>query len=186
MKKTLVSLALMMASSSVFAEQQCFDDLTRTAPNTRFSYSELGTVTDHQTGLTWMRCAIGQQWNQDQQRCDGEAQLENWQSALQTAQAVDDEQANHRLFQFAGKRGWRMPNIKELVSLSEAACHSPSMNGRAFGSAYTVELGSLATYIWSNTPSTQGAAALSFESANGEVYHHPHSMTFSVLLVTEQ
>ncbi|POC39962.1 hypothetical protein CRN55_06740 [Vibrio vulnificus] len=186
MKKTLTTLALLLASSSVWAEQQCLDGLTPTASNARFSYSDLGTVTDKQTGLTWMRCAVGQQWNQAQERCEGEAQLENWQSALQTAQAVDDENANHALFNFAGKRGWRMANIKELVSLTEAACHSPSLNARAWGSAYTVELGNLAVYIWSNTPSTQGASALSFDSANGEVYHHAQTQGLSVLLVTEQ
>lgn len=186
MKKMFITVSLLFISLTALAQQQCLHSMALSAPNTRFDYSNQGIVKDKLTGLTWMRCAVGQQWDADLDRCLGDATLENWQGALQTAQAVDDPNANHPLYQFAGKQGWRMPNIKELVSLSEMACYSPSMNDRVWGSAYDVEPGDLAGYIWSNTPSTQEASALSFDSVNGEVIHHSHNFAFSMLMVTEQ
>lgn len=33
---------------------------------------------------------------------------------------------------------WRLPNIKELVSLTEMACFGPAMNSRAFAQALSM------------------------------------------------
>lgn len=62
-----------------------------------------GTVTDTRSGLTWMRCALGQTW--DGKHCTGIAKCLSWGQALAL---------NHT---FAGHNNWRMPSIDELLSL---------------------------------------------------------------------
>ncbi len=41
----------------------CDDTMDRTAPSARFLDHGNGTVTDQHTGLTWMRCKLGQTWS---------------------------------------------------------------------------------------------------------------------------
>ncbi|MBE4600468.1 DUF1566 domain-containing protein [Vibrio navarrensis] len=189
MKKLITALALAAASQTAMAAQECSIDIAKSAPNSRYDYSAQGTVTDLKTGLTWMRCPVGMSWNTAQQACTGTADQVTWQSALLTAQQIRDESGNHALHNFAQKKQWRLPNIKELVALTEHACFGPAMNGTAFASGYTVETGDLKGYIWSNTPSGDGQGIMTFDSVNGEVYNYSHSAqssTFSMLLVTDE
>ena len=189
MKKLITALSFALMSQAAMAAQECSTDFAKTAPNTRYTYSEQGTVTDLKTGLTWMRCPVGATWDKTTKVCTGSADKVTWQSALLTAQQVRDESGNHALHNFADKRDWRLPNIKELVALTERACYGPAMNGTAFASGYTVELGDYAGYIWSSTPNGDGTNVVVFDSMNGEVYNwNPleSSNTFSILLVTDE
>jgi hypothetical protein len=61
------------------------------------------TVTDTLTGLQWMRCTIGQVWNNN--HCEGTVTTHQWHDAI----AMKDH--------FAGYSDWRLPTIKELNSL---------------------------------------------------------------------
>ena len=63
MKKLMTALSLVLASQVAMAAQECSTDFAKTAPNTRYTYSDKGTVTDLKTGLTWMRCPVGMTWN---------------------------------------------------------------------------------------------------------------------------
>lgn len=189
MKKLITALSLVLASQAVMAAQECSTDFGKTAPNSRYTYSDVGKVTDLKTGLTWMRCPVGSTWNAANEACDGAATKMSWQLALSTAEQIRNESGNHALHDFAGKKNWRLPNIKELVALTERACHSPAMNGTAFASGYTLEVGDYAGYIWSNTPNGDGSNVMVFDSFNGEVYNwNPlePTNTFSVLLVTDE
>lgn len=62
-------------------------------------------VTDPKTGLQWARCAIGQTWSNG--ACQGAATALAWQSAAGQAAANTPD----------GKAGWRLPNVRELLSL---------------------------------------------------------------------
>lgn len=189
MKKLIATISLILASQAAVAAQECSIDFTKTAPNTRYSYSDKGTVTDLKTGLTWMRCPVGASWDTTNNQCSGSAEKMIWQSALLTAQQVRDESGNHALHNFAGKQNWRLPSIKELAALTERACYGPAMNGTAFASGYNVELGDYAGYIWSNTPNGDGTNVMVFDSINGEIYNwDPLNATneFSLLLVTSE
>ncbi len=64
-----------------------------------------GTVTDMQTRLQWMRCALGQIWKDGS--CTGKAAEYPWQQALDAA----------KKFNYAGYRDWRVPSREELTSL---------------------------------------------------------------------
>lgn len=60
MKKLITALSLVLASQAAMAAQECSTDFGKTAPNSRYTYSDVGTVTDLKTGLTWMRCLLAQ------------------------------------------------------------------------------------------------------------------------------
>lgn len=71
-----------------------------------------GVVRDNRTRLEWMRCSIGQDWNERSQRCDGEAE------AFRTFSG--GEAIARRLNQAGGYNGradWRMPTKDELAGL---------------------------------------------------------------------
>jgi hypothetical protein len=74
-------------------------------PPQRFIPSVDGVeVTDKLTGLVWQRCAVGMTWNNTSRTCSGTATQFKWQGALAYIRAN-------------AKGGWRIPNIKELVSI---------------------------------------------------------------------
>lgn len=90
-----------------------------------------------------MRCTYGKDWNAEQGRCTGQAQPLRWQAALQEVQAINHPGSRHRLHQFAGVKQWRMPNIKELSSLTEQACFAPAANETAFASGLVTEVATM-------------------------------------------
>jgi hypothetical protein len=72
----------------------------------RFSYKAEGAiVVDAETGLEWMRCAMGQQWNPDVGDCTGEASSYSWSKALELSSDV------------GGHTDWRLPGKDELNTL---------------------------------------------------------------------
>lgn len=80
-----------------------------------------GTVTDQRTGLVWQKV--------------GPARRGTWEEALRACSELD----------LAGRKDWRLPNIKELRSLSDDALAAPSadrkflpgMNAAAYWSSTT-------------------------------------------------
>ena len=79
-------------------------------------------VLDLATGLVWQRCSLGQVWDAQNRRCLGLARKLTWQEALQQARALADD---------SGK-AWRLPNLKELVSIVEFQCQAPPFNLEVF------------------------------------------------------
>ena len=100
--------------------QTCNDYITPTTPSQRFIDNGDGTVTDKYTGLIWMRCSLGQTW--DGATCTGVAGTYTWQQALQVAAG----------YTFAGSSAWRVPDKKQLISISERACRHPAINLEIF------------------------------------------------------
>lgn len=121
MKKRSCLLITMMA---LFAQplyaQICRNDITPTTPTRDFTFHDDGTVTHHKTGLMWMRCTLGQNWNGA--TCTSSGQTYTWDGALQAAKGSS----------FAGHGDWRLPNIKELHSIVEQACISLAINATVF------------------------------------------------------
>ncbi|WP_158967575.1 DUF1566 domain-containing protein [Paraglaciecola sp. L3A3] len=114
--------------------QTCLVDFDETAQAQEFLDNGDGTVTDQILGLTWMRCSLGQTW--ESETCTGDASELTWQQALQTAHG----------YKYADKLGWRVPNVKELSSLTERKCVRPAINEIFFPNTPSDD-------FWSSTPS---------------------------------
>ena len=85
-----------------------------------FTINNDGTVTDPTTGLTWMRCAMGQTWNGT--TCTGTASTYTYDQANALTGTVT----------FAGQSDWRLPNIRELQTIMNLSAYGPSIDSTAF------------------------------------------------------
>jgi hypothetical protein len=126
-------LPALFSLPSAAVAQTCKDSIPATTPDSRFIVHNNGTVTHKSTGLTWMRCSLGQTW--DGKTCTGKAQIFDWQKGLQAAGSHD----------FAGHRDWRLPNKNELASILEERCVSPAVNAKIFP-------GTPSVYFWTSSP----------------------------------
>lgn len=123
-----------MLSPVTYAAQTCYDGVTQTTPTERFVINNDGTVSDSKTGLMWQTCSYGQTYNATTQSCDNTALKVTWQEALRAA--VNNDVAEHS--------DWQVPNIKELASILEHSCVTPSIN-------QTVFLGNKSENYWTST-----------------------------------
>ena len=134
MKSNRIILGLLI--SILFTNQEvlatCSDVITESTPDSRFTTTG-DIVIDNTTGLTWMRCSLGLSW--DGADCTGLVTSMGWDTAINTAESTS----------FAGQDDWRLPNIKELASIFESACFSPSINETIFPTT-------VANKYWSSSP----------------------------------
>ena len=75
-----------------------------------------GIATDSATGLIWMRCLLGMEW--DGENCVGNAISYNWEQALQKPKG----------FSYAGYNDWRLPTLDELETLIDDNVGNPHTN----------------------------------------------------------
>jgi hypothetical protein len=115
----------------------CISTIPATTPTARFIVNGDGTVIDTRTGLMWMRCSLGQAWTGT--TCTGTAAQYVWADALAQAQSSS----------YAGHSDWRVPNVKELVSIVERRCAYPAINTDLFPATATWK-------YWTSTPSVAG------------------------------
>ncbi|MCF7987014.1 MAG: DUF1566 domain-containing protein, partial [Methylovulum sp.] len=87
-------------------------------PTSDFTDNGDGTVTHQKTGLTWMRCSLGQTWTGT--TCRGTANTYTYNAALKLNR------------NFAGYSDWRLPNIAELQTIVERNNYSPAINTELF------------------------------------------------------
>lgn len=130
--KKILSVVLVLLSSSVFS-QTCLETIGPSIDVDNFTDNNDGTVTDNRLGLTWMRCSLGQTW--ENSNCSGDAMVLNWQQALVAAHG----------YEYAGKNGWRVPNVKELASITERQCVRPAVNQYLFPNTPADD-------FWTSTP----------------------------------
>lgn len=97
----------------------CVNNLPATNPDEVYIDHGDGTVTDIRTGLMWRQCSEGLSGA----GCTiGSAEIHTWADAL--VEAASSE--------FAGYSDWRVPNVRELLSLMEECRSEPAINIRFF------------------------------------------------------
>ncbi len=154
----ILALGALAAHGGALAQVCYYDSIEATAPADRFIDNGDGTVTDEGTGLQWKRCSEGQSWNGT--TCLGSVTRLSWQGALQLADAAS----------FAGNSDWRLPNIKELASIFEQACHSPAIDLAVFpGTPWSDVLSEPSNSFWSSSPDRSDLAyTRAVHFSNGE------------------
>jgi hypothetical protein len=70
-----------------------------------------GTVKDSRTGLVWMRCSLGQDWDEKAKTCTGSVNVYDWKGAFDIAEKLN------AVGGYAGSTKWRLPTAHELQSL---------------------------------------------------------------------
>jgi hypothetical protein len=135
-KKLLTLFALTLLPVVVSAQTCQTASIPATTPTSRFTVNNNGTLSDSKTGLMWKKCSEGQSGTD----CSvGGAAAYTWQLALQQAQTVNNGGG------FAGYSDWRVPNVKELLSIVEEQCVEPSINLTVFPNAPS-------NRFWSSSP----------------------------------
>lgn len=147
MKKMVLLYVCMFFSGNSFAE--CSNLLTPSTPSDQYVDLGDGTVEDTETGLVWVRCSLGQEWENGD--CIGEDEEMTWLEALDRAENLS----------YGGHDDWRLPNIKELSTIVEYSCSFPAINEEIFPNTQS-------EYIWSSSPTLSGGGSWSvlFSTAN--------------------
>ncbi len=116
-----------------------------------------GTLVDTRTGLQWMRCALGRNWNG--MTCAGQAIRCNW-NQLRTQIAEYNRQGG-----YGGHRDWRVPTIDELSTLIDKGTLIPATDRGTFPET----LG----WFWSSSPGARyasGALLVGFDGGGVHFY----------------
>lgn len=79
-------------------------------------------ILDLSTGLVWQRCSVGQTWDNTLKQCKGVPEKLHWNSALAEAKTLRTNT----------QKNWRVPNIKELMSIVDFQCYAPPFNLEVF------------------------------------------------------
>ncbi len=148
------ALFLLVLSVNSFAQN---------TPTSDFTDNGDGTVTHKKTGLTWMRCALGQTWTGT--TCSGTAKTYTYATAKK-------QTAN-----FAGYSDWRLPNIAELQTIAERDNYNPAINTELFPNTAS-------NSFWSSSPNVDaygGAWYVNF--SYGRVSHYLKVSAYPVRLV---
>lgn len=163
MNRVLCTLVVIWALAPTLLQAACNANIDETTPTARFIDNGDGTITDARTALMWVRCASGQSWNGS--ACTGTATKHTWQDALQLADTSS----------YAGLTNWRLPNVKELVSIVEQRCSNPAINETIFPATPTF-------YFWTGSPLAQGmgnwAHNVSFSDGSDSVDNKAYPDTF--------
>ena len=105
-----------------------------------------GTISDKETNLMWQRCPYGTEWQSASNTCVGSVSSSNWNTALTSA-------TNDKTLEYDD---WRLPNIKELASLSyHSSASNPQINTNIFPIVPEAGVFSGVKYLWSSTPSAE-------------------------------
>lgn len=129
-----------------------------------------GEVHDSSTDLIWDRCSIGQLGEDCTQ---GAAQRLTWADALRAS-----VEANTR--RYKGHQDWRLPNVKELLSIVDLARPCPTIDTAAFPKT-------VCDWYWSATPRAgEPGRAWDVGFDDGHVGHGIEDLKGYVRLVREQ
>ncbi|MCB1756897.1 MAG: DUF1566 domain-containing protein [Gammaproteobacteria bacterium] len=152
----MASVCLLALTTSRLSADCRINDLYQTAAPERFEQVSEEIIEDKVTGLMWRKCLVGLSGPD----CgDGEAKRLSWPAALAFANKDTT----------AGYTDWRLPNIKELASLTEYSCVNPALDVYLFPNAASSPKGNMpASYVvWSATPYYDSGLIRYLDFSNG-------------------
>ncbi len=169
LQMAVASMLLLVAGTAL--AQTCVSSIPDSSPASRYQMNVNGTVVDLQTGLVWARCSEGQTWDAQQSTCTGVGTVYTWKGALAAVQALDQSGG------FAGYTDWRLPNFRELTSLTRYRCHNPAINLAAFPNTPSAK-------FWTSTPVAAGyGTEWAVDFTTGQAVFSFYSDTYPIRLV---
>lgn len=129
----ILVFSVLFCAGVVQASQVCFADISASTLSEDFIALSGGQVLQQSRGLVWQRCLYGQSWNPAEQRCDGTAIRLTWQEALQQSITMSE-----------AALAWRVPDVKEAMSMIERQCVDPAIRLTVFPNANSEN-------IWTST-----------------------------------
>ena len=118
--------------------------------DSRYTDNEDGTISDHRTGLMWMKCTYGLS---DTNCGTGTAASGDWEAAFAAADTSNAANSGSGTY---GHTDWRLPNKKELSSIVDlSSTSSLTVNQTIFPSTQSAD-------YWTSTPSSTGSADEAF------------------------
>lgn len=158
--------AVCLPVAPLHAQQYCLASLGLATPDADLIDNGDATITHTKTGLTWKQCSEGY----GGAFCGtGGIGGKTWADAQAAATAANN--AN-----FAGHNDWRVPNYKELESIVETACQTPSINWTRFPNTTSGQ-------YWTSTGFGSAPAAWEVNFLTGGADVGPKTATYSVRLV---
>ncbi len=149
----LFIILILLPCTLAFAQEagrQCPAGIPNTTNDAEYEIRPNGEILHLPSNLIFKRCTEGQTW--DGAECLGEPTPFSWQDALNHVQSSD----------YNDSRGWRLPNIKELLMIVERACVRPSINLTMFPNTSPDD-------FWTSSPSIKEqdkAWVISFANGN--------------------
>ena len=137
----------MLAVTNSNAQTCHIDTETASTPTINFIDYKNGTVKDQKTGLMWKKCFENRIWNSSTNGCDEGnilTYIPNWDIQIKDSLILANSGKG-----FAGYTDWRIPNVKELYSLLEDQCETPSINLDVFPN---IGIGADHPIIFSSSP----------------------------------
>lgn len=116
-----------------------------------------GTVTDSATNLMWQKCSYGQA---NDALCSGAAVVLPWDSGATSAISYCEQLA------LGGYEDWRLPNIKELISIEDMTAFNPTID-----TAFFPNTNSTGFYWTSTTYALVPSDAWVVAFGNGQTYY---------------
>lgn len=155
LKKSRVLLSIILAGISSHSMATCLSatEYPDVWDDARYAVHNDGTVTDGDTGLMWKVCSEGLSSSDlNDASCDTGSLGANftWSTALAQAATVNGGGG------FATHTDWRLPNVKELNTLSANNCNAPAINETIFPVTSTAD-------YWTSSPYT-------FDSGNTKAW----------------
>ncbi|MDH4274219.1 MAG: DUF1566 domain-containing protein [Gammaproteobacteria bacterium] len=167
MKKISVIFLLILVSWTTAYAQVCRrETLPESTPNGRYTLDNT-TAIDNYTHLEWQRCPWGQTVGTNPDNvaiCVGPALIGDWGATLRAANNFADTT------KAAGQQGgWRLPNVKELISIIDVQCFAPPFNQKIFPSAWTGPIdtdnpANNPVAFWASTPTLAFVGSVSEKS----------------------
>lgn len=170
-------LVVILAFPMISFAQNCTVNIPEFTSIDDFVFYKNGTVNQKSTGLMWKRCLEGQVFSNNDtdnefsdDKCLGEPSLFNWQEALTLVTSIN---SNGLL----GYKDWRIPNIKELISLIEDCRVSPGSHSKRNIDIFPI---SLCYEEWSSTSNASYPTYTAWGSSSCTDYESTYYKNISI------
>jgi hypothetical protein len=137
MRSLFALIFFVFFAATAHAEQICKpDSISATTPDSQLLDNGNNTISDLKTGLMWKKCLEGVSGR----FCDtNDPDSFTWQQAIEHVRIVN------KLGGSAGHDDWRMPTVRELISIVEEQCYAPAVNQNRFPNTPS-------SSVWSRSP----------------------------------